>query len=167
MLPAVREFAQSTLRDSTEIGDIIRPFYDRFLARAAADILERDCARVSLTRRWLDLRNSIAITNCGGLQTDVFRDNLASCLDNICNRLSEIDLRQDALHAAQKAVDLRRQLNCLHPKRYQSDLAMSLKNSVRYLSEVWRPQDALRGEQEALDADRQLLDVILMAIDPI
>ncbi len=57
---------------------------------------------------------------------DAFLPDLAGSLNNLGNRLSDLGRREDALAAAQEAVDIRRKLAKDRPDAFLPDLALSL-----------------------------------------
>ena len=59
---------------------------------------------------------------------------LASALNNLANRLSEVGQRQEALGPAQEAVDICRELAAKAPDAYRPDLATALNNLAIRLS---------------------------------
>ena len=64
--------------------------------------------------------------------------DLATSLNNLASRLSEVGEREEALEVAREAVTIRRQLAQANPAAYLPDLAMSLNNLANRLSEVGR-----------------------------
>ena len=74
---------------------------------------------------------------------------LATALNNLGIRLSEVGQRQAALGPAQEAGDIYRELAAKAPDAYRPDLAMALNNLAIRLSEVGQRQAALAPAQEA------------------
>ena len=70
-------------------------------------------------------------------------------LNTLVNRLSEVGQREDALAAAQEAVDLRRSLATAHPDIFTPNLALSLDNLANRLSDLGQRENALTAAQEA------------------
>jgi tetratricopeptide (TPR) repeat protein len=70
-------------------------------------------------------------------------------LNNLANRLSELGRREEALAAAQEAVQIRRALAAARPEAFTPDLARSLSNLAAMLSELGRREEALAAAQEA------------------
>jgi Tetratricopeptide repeat len=71
-------------------------------------------------------------------------------LNNLGNRLSALGRCEDALAAAQEAVDIRRRLAAERPDAFRPDLAMSLNNLGNRMSDLGRREDALAAAQEAV-----------------
>ena len=95
------------------------------------------------------------------LYRDLARDNpaflpdLASALNNLGIRYSEVGRRQDAVAPAEEAVQLCRDLARDNPA-FLPDLARALNNlGIRY-SEVGRGQDAVAPAEEAVQLRRDL-----------
>ena len=77
-------------------------------------------------------------------------------LNNLANRLSELGRREEALKAAEEAVQIRRALAAARPEAFTPDLAMSLNNLANRLSELGRREEALKAAEEAADLYRAL-----------
>jgi tetratricopeptide (TPR) repeat protein len=88
--------------------------------------------------------------------TEVTYSLLAMSLNNLANRLSDLGHREEALTAAQEAVQLRRQLAAARPDAFLPDLAMSLNNLANRLSDLGHREEALTAAQEAVQLRRQL-----------
>ena len=80
----------------------------------------------------------------------------ARLLNNLGTRLSELGRREDALKAAQEAVDIYRRLAKDRPDAFLPYLAGSLNNLGIMLSELGRREEALKAEQEAVEIRRRL-----------
>jgi tetratricopeptide (TPR) repeat protein len=80
----------------------------------------------------------------------------ARLLSNLGVRLSDLGRREEALQAAQEALDIYRQLAKARPDAFLPDLATSLNNLGNRLSDLGRREEALQAAQEALDIYRQL-----------
>ncbi|MHC4357022.1 MAG: tetratricopeptide repeat protein, partial [Planctomycetota bacterium] len=80
----------------------------------------------------------------------------ARLLNNLGPRLSDLGRREDALTAAQEAVEIYRRLAKDRPDAFLPDLAMSLNNLGNRLSELGRREDALTAAQEAVEIYRRL-----------
>ena len=80
----------------------------------------------------------------------------AGWLNKLGNRLSDLGRREDALAAAQEAVDIRRRLAADRPDAFLPDLAGSLNNLGARLSDLGRREEALAAAQEAVDIRRRL-----------
>jgi hypothetical protein len=59
-------------------------------------------------------------------ESDAFNPDLATSLNNLANRLSDLGRREEALAAAQEAADLYRALAAQRPDAFNPDLATSL-----------------------------------------
>ncbi len=90
--------------------------------------------------------------------TDDQRMKLARLANNLGNRLNELGHREDALSAAQEAVDTYRALAENRPDAFLPDLASSINNLGTILSELGRREDALSAAQEAVDTYRALAE---------
>jgi tetratricopeptide (TPR) repeat protein len=75
----------------------------------------------------------------------------ARVLNRLGFALSEMGRREEALQAAQEAVEIRRQLAAQHPDAFLPDLANSLNNLGVMLSEMGRRAEALQATQEAVE----------------
>jgi tetratricopeptide (TPR) repeat protein len=64
--------------------------------------------------------------------------------------LSDLGRREEALAAAQEAVDIYRDLARARPEAFTPDLAMSLNNLANCLSALGRREEALAAAQEAV-----------------
>ena len=71
-------------------------------------------------------------------------------LNNLGNMLGELGRREEALQAAQEAVDIRRRLAETRPDAFLPNLAMSLNNLGTMLSQLGRREEALQAAQEAV-----------------
>jgi tetratricopeptide (TPR) repeat protein len=80
----------------------------------------------------------------------------ARVLNRLGFALSEMGRREEALQAAQEAVEIRRQLAAQRPDAFLPDLANSLNNLGVMLSEMGRRAEALQATQEAVEIRRQL-----------
>ena len=87
------------------------------------------------------------------------RPNLASSLNNQCNRLAALGRREDALDASTEAVEIYRELAAARPDVYRPDLAGSLNTRSTALAALGRredAEDALDASTEAVEIDREL-----------
>ena len=82
--------------------------------------------------------------------------DLATWLNNLANRLSDVGQRQEALEVAREAVTHYRQLAQDNPAAYLPGLARSLNNLANLLSDVGQRQEALEIAREAVTHYRQL-----------
>ncbi|HXC91831.1 MAG TPA: tetratricopeptide repeat protein [Stellaceae bacterium] len=80
----------------------------------------------------------------------------ASLFNNLSVRLSDLGRREEALGAAEEAVDHYRALAAARPDAFTADLALSLNNCAIMLSEVGRREEALGAAKEAVDHYRAL-----------
>ena len=80
----------------------------------------------------------------------------AVVLSNLGNRLGDLGRREEALRAAEEAVQVHRQLVMQHPDVFRPDLAMSLNNLGNRLSDLGRHEEALQATVEAVHIRRQL-----------
>ncbi|KAF7969373.1 hypothetical protein HWV62_27458 [Athelia sp. TMB] len=83
-------------------------------------------------------------------------EKLASSLNNLSIRLSDLGRHKDALAANQEAVGLRRALAAERPEAFTASLAESLNNLSVYLSNHGRHEEALAAIQEAVGLYRAL-----------
>ncbi|KAF7966026.1 hypothetical protein HWV62_40463 [Athelia sp. TMB] len=83
-------------------------------------------------------------------------EKLASSLDNLSIRLSDLGRHKDALAANQEAVGLRRALAAERPEAFNAALADSLNNLSIRLSAHGRHKEALAAIQEAVGLYRAL-----------
>ena len=72
-------------------------------------------------------------------------------LNTLAVRLSELGRREEALAAAQEAVQIRRALTRARPEAFTPGLATSLYNLATRLSALGRREEALAAAQEAAD----------------
>jgi tetratricopeptide (TPR) repeat protein len=86
---------------------------------------------------------------------DAFLPDLASALNNLGIRYSEVGRRQDALAPTEEAVEIYRALAQDNPA-FLPDLASALNNLGNHYSEVGRRQDALAPTEEAVRLRRAL-----------
>ena len=87
---------------------------------------------------------------------DAFPPDLATSLNNLANRLSDLGRREEALAAAEEAVRLRRVLAAARPDAFTPDLAGSLNNLAAFLSDLGRREEALEAAEEAVRLRRVL-----------
>jgi tetratricopeptide (TPR) repeat protein len=84
--------------------------------------------------------------------------DLASSVNNLGNRLSEVGRREEALVPAEEAVTINRGLAEANPAAYLPGLAVALGNLAIRLSKVGRRQDALVPAEEAMIIYRGLAE---------
>ena len=84
------------------------------------------------------------------------RRRLAAALNNLADRLGDLDRREDALAAIEEAVTRYRQLTAAQPDVFTPDLAAALNNLANRLGDLDRREDALAAIQEAVSRYRQL-----------
>ena len=79
-------------------------------------------------------------------------------LNNLANRLSALGRREEALKAAEEAVELGRVLAEAAPDIFVPDLALSLNNLANMLGALGRREEALKAAEEALGLRRALAE---------
>ncbi|MFC9329606.1 tetratricopeptide repeat protein [Kitasatospora sp. NPDC057015] len=87
---------------------------------------------------------------------DAYRPHLATSLNNLANRLGNLGRLEEALDAAQEAVNAYRELDQTRPDTYRPHLATSLGNLANQLGNLGRFEEALDAGQEAADIRREL-----------
>ena len=104
-------------------------------------------ARLPLPERTLTLRELIAKVWKAKLLVLPADDKAgrAGLLNNLSVALSALGRREEALQAAQEAVDVYRKLAEANPQAFLPDLAMSLNNLGNRLSALGRREEALDG----------------------
>ena len=80
----------------------------------------------------------------------------AMSLNNLANRLSALGRSEEALQAAQDAVDIRRNLAAQRFDVFRPRLSSSLNNLATKLSDLGRREEALLAAREAVDIRRDL-----------
>jgi tetratricopeptide (TPR) repeat protein len=85
-----------------------------------------------------------------------FLPDLATSLNNLGNRLSELGRREEALKATEEAVGIYRKLSEQNPQAFLPDLASSLNNLGAVLSALGRREEALKATEEAVKIRRKL-----------
>ncbi len=83
---------------------------------------------------------------------------LAMSLNNLGNRLNAVGRRDEALAAAQEAVNIYRELAETAPDAFRPNLAMSLNNLGNRLAAVGQRDEALATAQEAVNVYRELAE---------
>ncbi|MGE4291171.1 MAG: tetratricopeptide repeat protein, partial [Desulfovibrio sp.] len=81
---------------------------------------------------------------------------LATNLNNLSVRFSNLGRKSEALEPAQEAMGIYRTLAEQMPEAFLPDLAMSLNNLATMLAELGRKSEALEPAQEAVDSYRTL-----------
>ena len=79
-------------------------------------------------------------------------------INNLAKRLSDLGRREEALDAAQEAVEIYRELSDARPDAFRPNLAASLNNVANRLSDLGRHEEALEAAQEAVGIRRELVD---------
>ncbi|MCG8356528.1 MAG: tetratricopeptide repeat protein, partial [Kiloniellales bacterium] len=97
---------------------------------------------------------------------DDVTQELARIATHLANRLSDLGRREEALTAAQEAVDIRRDLAQAQPDAFKPYLATSLNNLGTMLSHLGRREEALTAAQEAVNIRRDLAQVRPDAFKP-
>ena len=82
--------------------------------------------------------------------------DLATWLNNLANRLSDVGQRQEALQVAREAVTHYRELAQDDPAAYLPGLARALNSLANFLSDVGQRQEALQVAREAVTHVREL-----------
>ena len=82
---------------------------------------------------------------------DAFLPDLASSLNNLGIRLSDLGRREEALAASQEAVDIRRQLAAARPDAFLPDLARSVSVLSDALAALDRHEESASTAAEALE----------------
>ncbi|KDQ16476.1 hypothetical protein BOTBODRAFT_250111 [Botryobasidium botryosum FD-172 SS1] len=90
------------------------------------------------------------------LMSDELDSRLAGALDDISERLSYMDRREEALLAIQEAVELRRRPMEGKSTTFNNDLASSLRDLSLRFFDVGRREDALAAILEAVNLHRKL-----------
>ncbi|HEX7941970.1 MAG TPA: tetratricopeptide repeat protein, partial [Gemmatimonadaceae bacterium] len=108
-------------------------------------------AALTATRRAVELYRSLATHN-----PTAFLPDLATCLNNLGNRLSNMGQREAALAATREAVELYRPLAMRSPDAFLPYLARSLNNLGLTLSNLGQREAALAATSEAVGLYRPL-----------
>lgn len=119
------------------------------LSQALFEIGERDGA-LEVARRSIAIRESLAAEDF-----EKFGDELAIGLTNLSSFLGYLGQNQEALGAALRAVETRRNLPA-DKLRQREFLSNALNNSAAVLMQLGRPGEAVRPMTEAIDIRRQL-----------
>lgn len=82
----------------------------------------------------------------------------ADRLSNLAVRLGEVGRRDEALHAAEEAVALRRQLVAEDPDAFTANLALGLNNLANHLAAMGRRVEAVAAAAESVAAFRTLAE---------
>jgi tetratricopeptide (TPR) repeat protein len=121
--------------------------------------------RIADLQSALDGDPSVGLISVLSLSAEAWREpdvdpelskQLASTLNILGTRLSNLGRREEALVATQEAVDIRRRLAAARPDALLPELASSLNNLGNRLSELDRREEALVATQEAVDIYRRL-----------
>ena len=157
-LPVTREAVDVYRGLAGEHPDRYRPGLARALDNLGVWLSELGQPEAALppTEEALRIRRGLAdAAGAAGPAAGPPRDSLAdlaSSLDNLGVRFSELSDPEAALPPAREAMDIRRDLAARDPDRYRPDLARSLDNmGVRY-SEAGDPGRALEVTRQAVDA---------------
>jgi len=84
------------------------------------------------------------------------KSRYGTLINNLAVCLSDLGRREEALQAAQKAVDIYRDLAAAQPDAFRPNLAMSLSNLANRLSNLGHREEALAAAQKAVDIRRDL-----------
>jgi len=91
---------------------------------------------------------------------------IATLYEELSSLYSAIGQREEALQAAQEAVEILRQLAQQPPQAFFPELAMSLNNLGAMLSALGRREEALQATQEAAEIFRRLAQQLPQAFLP-
>jgi tetratricopeptide (TPR) repeat protein len=141
--------------DGVEVGahPLDRCFGQMFRNVPSRAVTLRAFACIDMTTWSADLGATVSV-NLANIAKD--QPRRASHLNNASNYLSKLGENEEALTAAQEAVDLRRSLAKAQPEAFTPNLAMSLNTIARSLSDLGRREEALAAAQEAVDLCRSL-----------
>ncbi|MGK7913153.1 MAG: tetratricopeptide repeat protein, partial [Synechococcus sp.] len=113
----------------------------------------------NLPRETVALRElTVAVTEQALKRTVIERSEKARLLSNLGVRLSDLGRREEALRAAEQAVEIYRQLADSRPDAFLPDLARSLTNLGIMLRDLGRREEALRAAEQAVEIYRQLAE---------
>ncbi|KCZ87391.1 hypothetical protein HJA_12665 [Hyphomonas jannaschiana VP2] len=87
---------------------------------------------------------------------DMSPERRAGILNNLGNRHAALGNREDAMQAAQEAVELYRSLARKNPDTFNPGLAMGLNNLGNRHADLGNREDAMQAAQEAVDLYRPL-----------
>jgi tetratricopeptide (TPR) repeat protein len=96
------------------------------------------------------------LKTCAPEEREVYLGYLAASQNNLAVKLSDLGRREEALAAAQEAVELLRELAVARPDAFQPDLAASINTLANRLSELGQREEALAAAQEAANIQRDL-----------
>ncbi|HET9639820.1 MAG TPA: tetratricopeptide repeat protein [Allosphingosinicella sp.] len=88
----------------------------------------------------------------------LLQSRAAGSKNDLANRLGDLGRREEALLAAQEAVDSYRKLSAVHPDIYTYYLALALNNLTGFLRDVGKGEAALAASEEAVELRRLLAD---------
>ncbi len=123
--------------------------------------LARDLPLGHATLRPLALAAALHVNNEGAGATTADEQSAAAraqALGIYAIRLADAGRRLEALHTAQKAADLYRQLADANPAAFLPNLAGSLNTLAAFLSNAGQRPEALHTAQESANLRRQLAD---------
>ncbi|MEV8512182.1 tetratricopeptide repeat protein [Dactylosporangium sp. NPDC051484] len=103
-----------------------------------------EAIRVALTRRM------------ASADPDAYQPKLAETLDALARRLSQLGRHEEALRAADEAVDVYDELEDRHPGMYRSALGAATSDFALQLDRLGRYADALAVDQQAVEILRGL-----------
>ncbi|HZZ22212.1 MAG TPA: tetratricopeptide repeat protein [Roseiarcus sp.] len=110
----------------------------------------------SVTLRIVNITRRAAEAERGAGSGDQLQSVLAMSLNNLGNRLSDLNRREEALVAAREAADIYRRLAAARPDAFLHNLGASLHNLGNRLSQLGRREDALAAVQQAANIYRRL-----------
>ncbi|WP_417804278.1 tetratricopeptide repeat protein [Thalassospira lucentensis] len=149
------DFSEATLSGCSTKETILKgaTFHgDRFSMTTNADkglSGEREELSPSLEKALSELRQSAEAA------PDAFRLKLEGGLNNLAKRLSDLGRKDEALTAAQKALEIYRAL-AADRHAFRPKLATTLNNLAKCLSDLGHRYDALTATQDALEIYRAL-----------
>lgn len=76
-------------------------------------------------------------------EPDAYQPKLAAALDALARRLSDLGRHEEALRAADEAVDVYEELQARHPGSYRAALGMATSNFAVQLDRLGRHQDSV------------------------
>ncbi|GAA3215640.1 tetratricopeptide repeat protein [Dactylosporangium siamense] len=112
---------------------------DRAPARPEATDARSELVQVALARR-------MAVA-----EPAAYRPKLAHALDVLALRLGDLGHREEALSAADEAVDIFEELDELHPGTYRTALGIATSNFALQLDRIGRREDALAVDEQAVE----------------
>ncbi|BCB84555.1 tetratricopeptide repeat protein [Phytohabitans suffuscus] len=84
-------------------------------------------------------------------EPNAYQPKLAAALDALARRLSDLGRREEALRAADEAVDVYEELEERHPGSYRAALGAATSNFAVQLDRLGRHKDALTLDEQAVE----------------